>query len=123
MPIKYFLWRQGLLRSAECRLPLTQVSPQLGARRVACEDPEHLTVGGRVRVLIVNKPKLENKLEMSSRTASLPLASDLRVVIDVAAIAAVPEADADAHLVSTAVIADQLAAGIEGIASNRCSVA
>jgi 4-hydroxy-tetrahydrodipicolinate synthase len=29
MPIKYCLWRQGLLRSAECRLPLTQVSPQL----------------------------------------------------------------------------------------------
>jgi hypothetical protein len=71
----------------------------------------------------VNKPKLENRLEMSSRTASLPLASDLRVVIDVAAIAVVPEADADAHLVSTAVIADQLAAGSEGIASNRCSVA
>lgn len=31
MPIKYCLWRQGLLRSAECRLPLTQVSQSLGA--------------------------------------------------------------------------------------------
>jgi 4-hydroxy-tetrahydrodipicolinate synthase len=29
MPIKYCLWRQGLLRSPECRLPLTQVSPEL----------------------------------------------------------------------------------------------
>ena len=31
MPIKYCLWRQGLLRSPECRLPLTQVSPELAA--------------------------------------------------------------------------------------------
>jgi 4-hydroxy-tetrahydrodipicolinate synthase len=29
MPIKYCLWKQGLLRSAECRLPLTRVSPAL----------------------------------------------------------------------------------------------
>jgi 4-hydroxy-tetrahydrodipicolinate synthase len=31
MPVKYCLWRQGLLRSPECRLPLTQVSPELAA--------------------------------------------------------------------------------------------
>jgi len=31
MPIKYCLWRQGLLRSPECRLPLTQISPSLAA--------------------------------------------------------------------------------------------
>jgi 4-hydroxy-tetrahydrodipicolinate synthase len=31
MPIKYCLWRQGLLRSPECRLPLTRVSPSLAA--------------------------------------------------------------------------------------------
>jgi len=31
MPIKYCLWRLGLLRSPECRLPLTQVSPALAA--------------------------------------------------------------------------------------------
>jgi 4-hydroxy-tetrahydrodipicolinate synthase len=31
MPIKYCLWRQGLLRSPECRLPLTGVSPALAA--------------------------------------------------------------------------------------------
>ena len=31
MPIKYCLWRQGLLRSPECRLPLTRISPQLAA--------------------------------------------------------------------------------------------
>jgi 4-hydroxy-tetrahydrodipicolinate synthase len=29
MPIKYCLWRQGLLRSPECRLPLTRVSSKL----------------------------------------------------------------------------------------------
>jgi 4-hydroxy-tetrahydrodipicolinate synthase len=29
MPVKYCLWRQGLLRSPECRLPLTRVSPNL----------------------------------------------------------------------------------------------
>jgi 4-hydroxy-tetrahydrodipicolinate synthase len=29
MPLKYCLWRQGLLRSPECRLPLTQISPDL----------------------------------------------------------------------------------------------
>lgn len=31
MPIKYCLWRQGLIASPECRLPLTSVSPGLGA--------------------------------------------------------------------------------------------
>ena len=31
MPLKYALWRQGLLRSAECRLPLTQVSAPLAS--------------------------------------------------------------------------------------------
>ena len=31
MPIKYCLWRQGLLRSPECRPPLTRVSPELAA--------------------------------------------------------------------------------------------
>ena len=30
MPIKRCLWRQGLIRSAECRLPLTRVSEHLG---------------------------------------------------------------------------------------------
>ena len=29
MPIKHCLWRQGLIKSAECRLPLTQVSEAL----------------------------------------------------------------------------------------------
>jgi 4-hydroxy-tetrahydrodipicolinate synthase len=29
MPIKHCLWRLGLIRSAECRLPLTRVSPGL----------------------------------------------------------------------------------------------
>jgi 4-hydroxy-tetrahydrodipicolinate synthase len=31
MPIKYCLWRLGLLRSPECRLPLTRVSAALAA--------------------------------------------------------------------------------------------
>jgi hypothetical protein len=26
MPLKYWLWRQGLIHSTECRLPLTRVS-------------------------------------------------------------------------------------------------
>src|SRR4029079_8585906 len=29
MPIKYLLWRQGLIESPECRLPLTKVSDAL----------------------------------------------------------------------------------------------
>jgi 4-hydroxy-tetrahydrodipicolinate synthase len=31
MPLKYVLWRLGLLRSPECRLPLTRVSDRLAA--------------------------------------------------------------------------------------------
>jgi 4-hydroxy-tetrahydrodipicolinate synthase len=31
MPLKYCLWKQGLLRSPECRLPLTQVSAGMAA--------------------------------------------------------------------------------------------
>jgi len=31
MPVKYCLWKQGLLKSPECRLPLTRVSDQLAA--------------------------------------------------------------------------------------------
>jgi 4-hydroxy-tetrahydrodipicolinate synthase len=29
MPLKYCLWRQGLIESPECRLPLTSISPRL----------------------------------------------------------------------------------------------
>ncbi|MDI1286628.1 MAG: 4-hydroxy-tetrahydrodipicolinate synthase [Reyranella sp.] len=32
MPIKYLLWRQGLIASAECRLPLTKISDGLAQR-------------------------------------------------------------------------------------------
>jgi 4-hydroxy-tetrahydrodipicolinate synthase len=32
MPIKYFLWRQGLIASPECRLPLTGISDSLARR-------------------------------------------------------------------------------------------
>ena len=32
MPIKYCLWRQGLIASPECRLPLTQISDGLARR-------------------------------------------------------------------------------------------
>jgi 4-hydroxy-tetrahydrodipicolinate synthase len=31
MPIKYCVWRQGLLLSPECRLPLTRVSSKLAS--------------------------------------------------------------------------------------------
>jgi 4-hydroxy-tetrahydrodipicolinate synthase len=31
-PIKYWLWRAGLIESAELRLPMTEVSPELAAR-------------------------------------------------------------------------------------------
>jgi 4-hydroxy-tetrahydrodipicolinate synthase len=31
MPLKHALWTQGLIRSPECRLPLTRVSPGLAA--------------------------------------------------------------------------------------------
>ena len=31
MPIKHCLWRRGLIRSAECRLPLTRISGALAA--------------------------------------------------------------------------------------------
>ena len=32
MPIKHCLWRQGLIASPECRLPLTRVSDALARR-------------------------------------------------------------------------------------------
>jgi 4-hydroxy-tetrahydrodipicolinate synthase len=48
MPVKYCLWRQGLLRSAECRLPLTRVSAalanalddMLGLERGRCQEEQ-----------------------------------------------------------------------------------
>lgn len=42
MPVKHCLWRQGLLRSPECRLPLTRVSPGLAEaldRAIAAPAP------------------------------------------------------------------------------------
>jgi 4-hydroxy-tetrahydrodipicolinate synthase len=42
MPIKHCLWRQGLIASPECRLPLTRVSRGLADRldaSLAVEDP------------------------------------------------------------------------------------
>jgi 4-hydroxy-tetrahydrodipicolinate synthase len=41
MPIKYLLWRQGLIASPECRLPLTRVSDAL-ARRLDAVTAERL---------------------------------------------------------------------------------
>jgi len=32
MPIKHLLWRQGLIASPECRLPLTKISDALARR-------------------------------------------------------------------------------------------
>ena len=32
MPIKHLLWRQGLIASPECRLPLTRISDGLARR-------------------------------------------------------------------------------------------
>ena len=55
MPIKHCLWRQGLIRSAECRLPLTQVSAALGhelEHRHRCGAQHQLAAGngrGRLR--------------------------------------------------------------------------
>jgi 4-hydroxy-tetrahydrodipicolinate synthase len=41
MPIKYLLWRQGLIASPECRLPLTRISDAL-ARRLDTATAERL---------------------------------------------------------------------------------
>ncbi len=41
MPIKYLLWRQGLIASPECRLPLTRISDAL-ARRLDAMTVERL---------------------------------------------------------------------------------
>jgi len=41
MPIKYLLWRQGLIASPECRLPLTRISDSL-ARRLDAAAGERL---------------------------------------------------------------------------------
>ncbi|HSI01882.1 MAG TPA: 4-hydroxy-tetrahydrodipicolinate synthase [Reyranella sp.] len=40
MPIKYLLWRQGLIASPECRLPLTSISDALAQRLDAVFCPE-----------------------------------------------------------------------------------
>jgi 4-hydroxy-tetrahydrodipicolinate synthase len=39
MPIKYLLWRQGLIASPECRLPLTRISDALARRLDATLAP------------------------------------------------------------------------------------
>lgn len=41
MPIKYLLWRQGLIASPECRLPLTRISDGL-AKRLDAVLPDRL---------------------------------------------------------------------------------
>jgi len=38
MPIKYWLWRQGLIESPECRLPLTRVSGELAQEIETLDD-------------------------------------------------------------------------------------
>jgi 4-hydroxy-tetrahydrodipicolinate synthase len=40
MPIKHLLWRQGLIASPECRLPLTRISSDLAARLDEILAPE-----------------------------------------------------------------------------------
>ena len=40
MPIKHLLWRQGLIASPECRLPLTRISSNLAAQLEGILAPE-----------------------------------------------------------------------------------
>jgi 4-hydroxy-tetrahydrodipicolinate synthase len=54
-PIKYWLWRTGLIDSAELRLPMTQVSAGLAA---------HLDL------------EIERRMEVSSKIAALMEAID-----------------------------------------------
>jgi 4-hydroxy-tetrahydrodipicolinate synthase len=49
IPIKYCLWRQGLLRSPECRLPLTRVSPSRTAALDRAMDELGAAHGGPLR--------------------------------------------------------------------------
>jgi 4-hydroxy-tetrahydrodipicolinate synthase len=46
MPLKHWLWRQGLIDSPECRLPLTRVSESLGQALDALEEGEVEPVEG-----------------------------------------------------------------------------
>jgi 4-hydroxy-tetrahydrodipicolinate synthase len=52
MPLKYCLWRQGLMASAECRLPLTSISARLRDEldRWICDSerpPDRIAAGAR----------------------------------------------------------------------------
>ena len=51
MPIKYCLWRLGLISSPECRLPLTQISRGLAGEldHFLQAGPAHVTAGQRRR--------------------------------------------------------------------------
>ena len=44
MPIKHLLWRQGLIASPECRLPLTRISDGLARRLDAAFDQTKVAV-------------------------------------------------------------------------------
>jgi 4-hydroxy-tetrahydrodipicolinate synthase len=46
MPIKHALWRRGLIASAECRLPLTRISPGAGGRARAAGGRARLAAAG-----------------------------------------------------------------------------
>jgi 4-hydroxy-tetrahydrodipicolinate synthase len=46
MPIKHLLWRQGLIASPECRLPLTRISDELARRLDAALTPAPSTGRG-----------------------------------------------------------------------------
>ena len=58
VPIKYCLWRQGLITSPECRLPLTSVSPELG------KTLDHLLAD------LANRASLPLRRELPTRTAA-----------------------------------------------------
>ena len=47
MPLKHVLWQAGLITSAQCRLPLTHVSPETAARlnAIASRTPATPNVG------------------------------------------------------------------------------
>src|SRR5712671_6700701 len=88
-----------------CAGGVPELGAERGARPVTCENAQHFAVGRGVRIYREGAEAREKARDIEPHHFSAA-GVDFGVIVDVAVVASVPEAHANALLISAAVITD-----------------
>ncbi|MGC2200213.1 MAG: hypothetical protein WA633_08735 [Stellaceae bacterium] len=89
---------------------ISEFGSKYGTRSIACEDAEHFAISRGISVDHERAVARQQSRDVKSNHFSVACV-DLGSIIDMVAVASITEANANAHLVITAIIAYQLATG------------